>query len=985
MTSERDGRFKEPKLVKVVHPVTGDGAFKALDDVRQYIQGTPIPKDTPPPPHDYLSTWKPMPMPDNIGEKFDHSEGSDSPQVIFLTSLPNVTLKRLGTRNLKPVYWIGETDTVPDILDSDVMCVTDDVTGVHLYSAVKRTSVKRFTMGAYTIFYLTRSYNGFSYIVLLQALFELKYFGKVCNKDDMHCGNSKIRVLEIEGECNEDEIPSEPQVIIFDCETLSQLKLPSDLHILIHGRPPVEQEPAHEEQGELVAFEEDTDSNVLVENVSDEYDKRMQIIIQNPGESPIREEVDRGSDLNVDTETVLKSADKILTPSAKRMVSILRTPNTAHSGRAKGQKHLYRTRPKSVKEQELIETEHYNIGRSGRKIKLKQEYVDYMNKSKVHVDGSYSSENIVIEIKEEPIDVDSTEFTLSDALQNTFTLGKMTQKRITQPKKGPPKKRGRPKKLVTVPGKAKPGPLSSKQKSVVKNISEKLAKKNKVRKTSDKNNSDSDEDRKPKKKRKSIKKKSKDSVDESSDYIDDHPSNQKWKTNKNHKNKHMSDDNGGSDSDEDIKRKTKKKRHYSSDSSESEYEAKKKRKPKKESSESEGEIKRKTKKAKMESSESEGEIKRKKKKTPMKKERCYNESESDEEESKRKKNRKKKTFESKSFKGIFSEDTSIKVGDDDELIALQIPKKRFLKDEEINTETTTLRSQSYNSGSWTGMDVKRPSEALAKARLWSQNYCQDCLYNHKPEKEGASECHYVNPKHIIINPEQGSNNCTLHSVSTLPTELSLRISPHTHKLGVYSFKPIKRYTQFGPLVGILMTDKDITAETDFSHLWILRYEEEGQKYFLNTSEENASNWCRYLQYGLNTPTNMVMVLKDEGIFFVSSRNIEEGELLRIYIPYFGNKSRPLMKTFEIQECLTCKKVFDHPIDFQKHFHVFHPYKMVAHKQDCTVCQKTFFSLKELHLHCKQEHEGRGAYECHICLKVRYIQRIIYYYIIYHAH
>ena len=78
-----------------------------------------------------------------------------------------------------------------------------------------------------------------------------------------------------------------------------------------------------------------------------------------------------------------------------------------------------------------------------------------------------------------------------------------------------------------------------------------------------------------------------------------------------------------------------------------------------------------------------------------------------------------------------------------------------------------------------------------------------------------------------------------------------------------------------------------------------------------------------------------MVLKENGIFFVTSKNIRSGELLKVHIPYFGNKSRVRAKNLNFEECVTCFLKFSNPLNFQKHWHIAHPYGLIKKRVICS--------------------------------------------------
>lgn len=269
---------------------------------------------------------------------------------------------------------------------------------------------------------------------------------------------------------------------------------------------------------------------------------------------------------------------------------------------------------------------------------------------------------------------------------------------------------------------------------------------------------------------------------------------------------------------------------------------------------------------------------------------------------------------------------------------------------------------------------KYPSCQFQRAQMMMKYLCQLCLTDHDNpvtyNEKGilaTNTCHIVEPKRTFKDQASpsGTGVCSLMS---LPTSLSVKVAPETKKLKVCTGQEIPMYTEFGPLVGILLNEDDIQTDTDLSHVWFLQQEEDGEKFFLYTGDENASNWCHYLDpVPPGNPHNMVMVLREEGIFFTTSRKIPAGQELKVLIPYFGNKSRPAASMTQT-ECLHCKRSFRNCLDYQKHYHIFHPGGFTKQKQKCRLCNRSFPSLKSLHQHMANDHDGQGAFECDKCSK-----------------
>ena len=258
-----------------------------------------------------------------------------------------------------------------------------------------------------------------------------------------------------------------------------------------------------------------------------------------------------------------------------------------------------------------------------------------------------------------------------------------------------------------------------------------------------------------------------------------------------------------------------------------------------------------------------------------------------------------------------------------------------------------------------------PSLDFQRALNLSKYLCQVCLTNHKKDAVKESEvCPIVKPSEH--NLDQDISGSETRALLSLPSSLSVKLSKETRKLTVCAGQDLPTYTQFGPLVGILLSEEDIQTDTDLSHIWFLQQEDDGEKYFLYTGDETATNWCHYLHTVPSaTDYNVVMVLKDDGIFFTTSNEIKAGTQLKVLIPYFGNRCRPIAEVDQM-ECLHCKRSFLSPLDYQKHYHIFHPGGFTKQKQKCRMCKRSFPSMKDMQKHMNEDHGGMGAFQCHQC-------------------
>ena len=90
------------------------------------------------------------------------------------------------------------------------------------------------------------------------------------------------------------------------------------------------------------------------------------------------------------------------------------------------------------------------------------------------------------------------------------------------------------------------------------------------------------------------------------------------------------------------------------------------------------------------------------------------------------------------------------------------------------------------------------------------------------------------------------SNATIRSLVTLPNQLYLGASGDSvYGLGVFCKIKIQKATQFGPVIGETLAFKDISPGMDFRHIWYFARDKEWKDLmFINTEDEQRSNWCR---------------------------------------------------------------------------------------------------------------------------------------------
>lgn len=92
---------------------------------------------------------------------------------------------------------------------------------------------------------------------------------------------------------------------------------------------------------------------------------------------------------------------------------------------------------------------------------------------------------------------------------------------------------------------------------------------------------------------------------------------------------------------------------------------------------------------------------------------------------------------------------------------------------------------------------------------------------------------------------------------------------------------IPKYTQIGPLVGVVTPETDIPDDCNFAHMFEIHDSILSKSIYFNMENKQKSNWVRYLQPArARDQRNLTLVKVEDKIYFVSSMDIDVGcELL----------------------------------------------------------------------------------------------------------
>lgn len=127
-----------------------------------------------------------------------------------------------------------------------------------------------------------------------------------------------------------------------------------------------------------------------------------------------------------------------------------------------------------------------------------------------------------------------------------------------------------------------------------------------------------------------------------------------------------------------------------------------------------------------------------------------------------------------------------------------------------------------------------------------------------------------------------NNEITFSHVS-LPAELEFlpSVTYPSCKQSVFTKMIIPKYTQIGPLVGVVTAETDIPDDCNMSLMFEIHDSILSKSIYFNMENKQKSNWIRYLQPArARDQRNLTLVKVEDKIYFVSSMDINVGcELL----------------------------------------------------------------------------------------------------------
>uniref|UniRef100_T1J1Z7 PR domain zinc finger protein 4 n=1 Tax=Strigamia maritima TaxID=126957 RepID=T1J1Z7_STRMM len=249
-----------------------------------------------------------------------------------------------------------------------------------------------------------------------------------------------------------------------------------------------------------------------------------------------------------------------------------------------------------------------------------------------------------------------------------------------------------------------------------------------------------------------------------------------------------------------------------------------------------------------------------------------------------------------------------------------------------------------------------------KSALFRSRVCGDCGLKHS-----MGECPLQTPTLVVSDSPYDPEMTLVQAEATLPQGLKLETVDKIHGPGIFATEKIHRYTQFGPLVGRIVSEAEISEDANLKNVWEVFGE---TKTYLDTSDPASSNWLRYMRPAMSRDDrNIATVTKMDGrLYFVTIHDVTAGSELFYWSedPSVTWSKKKLEKT----SCGGCNQRFEHPLYYRMHCMIFHDpnFSLTIRKYHCKVCGVAVLGKENIMKHAMEMHDGKGAYQCQYCKK-----------------
>lgn len=257
------------------------------------------------------------------------------------------------------------------------------------------------------------------------------------------------------------------------------------------------------------------------------------------------------------------------------------------------------------------------------------------------------------------------------------------------------------------------------------------------------------------------------------------------------------------------------------------------------------------------------------------------------------------------------------------------------------------------------------------------------------DDDGEEDDEPENIKPNDLNSEQ-LNEITFADVS-LPSEFEFlpSLTYPTCSKSVFTKVMVPKFTQIGPLVGVVTPETDIPDDCNMSLMFEIHDSILSKSIFFNMENKQKSNWIRFLQPAkARDQRNLTLIKVGDKIYFVTSVDINAGcELLYwsddINSAWGKKKVEKTSKSIfdlihqedsliycSVADCGGCNLRFDHPLHYRTHCSVFHDpgFSLTIRKYHCKICGVAILGKDNIMKHAEKLHDGKGAYQCQYCKK-----------------
>ncbi|CAG9821719.1 unnamed protein product [Phaedon cochleariae] len=203
------------------------------------------------------------------------------------------------------------------------------------------------------------------------------------------------------------------------------------------------------------------------------------------------------------------------------------------------------------------------------------------------------------------------------------------------------------------------------------------------------------------------------------------------------------------------------------------------------------------------------------------------------------------------------------------------------------------------------------------------------------------------------------------SILSLPELLYIEETIASHGSGIFAKEDIEPFTQFGPMIGSIVKEKDIPEDVDLKYIWEIP--NDSGNIYVDTESTVTSNWCKYLRPAPSREEkNLSVISKNGKLYFVCTKFVKSGEELL----FWQDCPKLTKKKLEKTTCGGCNIDFSHPHYYRIHCSLFHDvrYSLTIRKYHCKVCGAAVLGKENIIKHASELHNGQGAYQCQFCKK-----------------